>query len=178
MALMAAAASRPATMSFGLCKKIRISKPRSSASTATALAPRRRRGISSSTADFLGTFLHLIGLFSLSGARRRRQRRDIADRLARDRRRIEERQRHGHRGALADPALYIQLAVMQGHEALHDRQPKAGALVAALIGLAGLKEGIADPLQILGRDADAGVADPQHQARTFDHGGSRDGTAM
>src|SRR5262245_25154342 len=171
MALMAAAARRPATMSFGLCKKIRISKPRSSASTATALAPRRRRGISSSTADFLGTFLHLIGLFDLRGARRRRQRRDIAGQLTRDRRRVEERQRHGHRGALADPALYVQLAAMQGHEALHDRQPKAGALVAALIGLAGLEEGIADPVEVFGGNADTGVADAQHQARTFDNGG-------
>src|SRR5204862_5861096 len=129
MALIAAAASRPATMSFGLRSRIRISKP-CSCSTATALAPRRRRGISSSIADFLGTFLHLIGLFRRRGARRRRQRRDIAGGFARDRRE-DQRQRDGDRRALADPALHIHLAAMQGDEAFHDRQPEAGALVAA-----------------------------------------------
>src|SRR5438876_9063398 len=109
MALMAAAAKRPATMSFGLCKRIRISKPRSSASTATALAPRRRRGISSSIADFLGTFLHLIGLLNCCGTRRRRrrQRRDIAGGLTQGQWREQQRQRNGHDGALADLALHI-----------------------------------------------------------------------
>src|SRR5215468_10983919 len=151
MALIAATASKPATMSFGLCRKIRSSKPRSS-STATALAPRRRRGISSSTADFLGTLLHLIGLLDGSGTRRRRQRRDIARRFAHRRRHIDQRQRDRNRGALADPALYIHLAAMQRHEALDDGKPKAGALVAALIGFSGLEEGIADPLQVLCRN--------------------------
>src|SRR4051812_44067134 len=112
MALIAAAASRPATMSFGLCRKVRSRKPRSSASTATALAPRRRRGISSSSADFLGTFLHLIGLLNGSGTRRRRQRRDIAGGLAGGRRHKDERQRHRNRRALADPGLHIHLAAV------------------------------------------------------------------
>ena len=51
-------------MSFGLCSSMRIARPRSSsASIAAAFAPRRRRrGISSSSAIRLGTFLHLMGL--------------------------------------------------------------------------------------------------------------------
>src|SRR5689334_4632021 len=117
MALIAAAASSPAIMSFGLCRRIRISKPRS-CSTATALAPRRRRGISSSI-DFLGTFLHLIGLLDGRGTRRRRQRRDIAGSLAGGRRREKERQRDRDNGALADPALHAHLAAMHGDQAFH-----------------------------------------------------------
>ena len=63
--------------------------------------------------------------------------------------------RHG--GAFVELALHVHLAAVQADQALDDRQAEAGALVAALIGLAGLEERIADPLQIVGGDADAGV---------------------
>jgi len=39
--------------------------------------------------------------------------------------------------------------------------------VAPLIGLSGLEEGIADPLEIVGRDADAGIGDAKHQPRSL-----------
>src|SRR5664279_5343645 len=102
MALTAANASRPATVSFGLCSRIRIARPRS-ASTATARAPRRRRGVSSFLAIFLGTFLHLMGLVRVRGSRRRRKRRDIARWF---RRRERQRQRDRHGGTFVNLALY------------------------------------------------------------------------
>ena len=49
--------------------------------------------------------------------------------------------------------------------------------MTALIGLAGLEEWIADPLQILRRDADAGIDDAQRQPRAFDGGDGRHGAA-
>ena len=58
-------------------------------------------------------------------------------------------------------------------QAFHDRQPEAGAFVPPLIGLAGLEERIADPLEIVGRDADAGIGDAKHQPRSLDRGGNR-----
>src|SRR5256885_13898505 len=181
MALTAAAASKPAIRSLGLCNSIRMTKPRSSSgSTATAFARRRRRrGISSSSSRSirLGTFLHLIGLHFGCGTRRRRQRRDVAGRLAQRWRREYQRQRDGDGGALVDLALHIHLAAMHGDEAFYDRQAEAGAFVAALIGLAGLEEGIADPLEIVGGDAQAGVGDAQDQPRPLDPCGSPHGGA-
>src|SRR6185437_440758 len=145
MAHTAAAASNPATVSFGLCSRMRMIRPRSSsASIATALARRRRRGISSSSSIRLGTFLHLMRLVLLSGSQRRLEGRDIAWGFRRE----AQRQGHGHRGALADLALHVDLAVVQTDQPLHDRQAEAGAFVFALIGLAGLEEGIADPLEV------------------------------
>ena len=61
-------------------------------------------------------------------------------------RREGQRQRDRHGGALADLALHVDLAAVQRHQALDDRKPEAGAFVAALIGLAGLEERIADAL--------------------------------
>src|ERR1700732_515122 len=82
MALTAAKASAPAITSFGLCSKMRIARPRS-ASAAIALAPRRRRGISSSLEFRLGTFLHLMSLVFMNWIldfrpQRRGERRDVA----------------------------------------------------------------------------------------------------
>ena len=54
-------------------------------------------------------------------------------------------------------------AGMKRDQALDDGKPEAGAFMATLIGLAGLEEGIANPLQVVGRDADAGVGDAEHQ---------------
>src|ERR1700709_1525894 len=104
MALTAAKASAPAIRSFGLCSRIRIARLRSSlASIATALAPRRRRGMSSSRLILLGTFLHLISFVSAS--HRRIKRCDIARWLLN--RRCEcERQCDRDGGALIDPALH------------------------------------------------------------------------
>src|SRR6185295_587685 len=110
MALTAAKASAPATRSFGLCSRMRIARLRSSlASIATALAPRRRRGISSSTSILLGTFLHLNHFDLMSASRRGIKRRDIARGLL-DRRHECQRQGDRDRGALVDPALHRHLA--------------------------------------------------------------------
>src|SRR5229473_8500325 len=146
---------------------MRITRPRSvSASTATAFAPRRRRRMSSFAAC-LGTFLHLMNLVLGCGSQRRSELCDIACRLSR-RPRERQRQCDGHGGTLINLALQGDLAGMQFDETLDDRQPEAGAFVAPLIGLAGLEERIADPLEIVGRDADAGIADAEHQPRSLD----------
>src|ERR1700676_594409 len=179
MALTAAKASAPAIMSFGLYSRIRIARPRS-ASASIAAAPRRRRGLSLSSAICLGTFFHLMGLvfrlvFRLvlgCGSRRRVKRGDIAWRRCR-RRHERQRQRHGHGGAFVDLALHRYLAGMHPDQAFHDRQPEAGAFVPPLVGLAGLEEGIPDPLEIVGRDADTGIGDAQQQPRALDGGGNR-----
>ena len=82
-----------------------------------------------------------MGLVWGRRSRRRRERRDITRWF---RRRERQRQRNGYGGTFVDPALYRQLARVQGDQALDDRQPEAGAFVPPLIGLAGLEEGIAD----------------------------------
>src|SRR5436305_3051248 len=170
MALTAAKATAPAIRSFGLCSRMRIARPRSSpASIASALAPRRRRGMASSTSVLLGTFLHLPDLVPRSAARRGIQRCDIARWLL-GRRRERQRQCDRNGGALVDSALHGHLAAMQRHQAFDDRQPEAGALVTSLIGFAGLEKRIADALQIVGGDADTVIGDAQHQPRFFDGG--------
>src|SRR3954453_16182298 len=83
MALTAETATRPASVSLGLCKRTRITRLRwVSTSTTSALAPRRRRGAGSSFAGFLGTFLHQSGLVLRLVlkllAQHRCQRRDLA----------------------------------------------------------------------------------------------------
>ena len=100
-------------------------------------------------------------------SRRRRKRRDIAWRFER-RRHKRQRQRDGHGGAFADLAMHVHLAGMQANQAFHDRQPEAGAFMATLIGLAGLKERITDPLEIVGRDSNAGIGDVKHQPGSLD----------
>src|SRR6185437_3110096 len=62
---------------------------------------------------------------------------------------------------------------MEADKAFHDREPEPGAFVAALICLAGLEEGITNALEIVGCNADAGVADAKHQPRAL-HACSRD----
>src|SRR6185312_11661333 len=175
MALAAAKASRPAIMSFGLCKRMRIARPRSFCSIAAAAEPRRRRGNSSSATAFLGTFLHLNGLllkYRIMGrSRNGRQRRDLVLRLGRSGPRENKRQRHRDSGAFVDLALHGYFAGMEADQAFHDGKPEPGALMTALIGFAGLEKGIADPLQVIGGDADAGVGDAQHQPRSLGMGG-------
>src|SRR4051812_44406787 len=177
MALTAAKAISPATMSLGLCSRMRIARPRSAGSSmATEAARRRRRGLSSSSSNetALGTFLHLTDLMLWAG--RGGQRRDVARRLI-NRRRECQGQRDDDGGPLVEPAVHGHLAAVQRDQALDDGQPEAGAFVAALIGGAGLEERIADPLEILRRNADAGVADAQFQPRSLDRGGDGDGAA-
>src|SRR6185437_1921883 len=179
IALTAANAIRPATISFGLYSRMRSASPRcvSASGSIAAAAPRRRRGggasSSSATAAFLGTFLHLGGLVLnclvlKCRTRRKRQRRDLASGLRRLRPGENQRQRHGYGGALVELALYRHFAGMEADQAFHDGKPKPGALMAALVSLAGLEEGIADPLEIVGRDTDAGIADAHHEVRSFD----------
>src|SRR3954447_24888260 len=148
MAPTAANASSPAAKSFGLYSRMRIARPRSVASSMAAARAPRRRGMSSSGSNRLGTFLHLNHVVVLA-ASRRFQRRHVACGLLR-RRGEGQRQGNRDRGAFVEPALHRQLAAMQRHQAFDDRQAEPGAFVAPLIGLAGLKERIADPLQILG----------------------------
>ena len=56
---------------------------------------------------------------------------------------------------------------MQGHQTFHDGESETGALVATLTGRAGLEEGIADALEIVGRDAHSGVGHAKHQVRSL-----------
>src|SRR3981189_1749837 len=155
---------------------MRIARPRSaSASTATALAPapRRRRGMSF-FAFCLGTFLHLVslvlgcgspgGLGPVAGPVRHRPG---------PRRRERQRERAADSGSFIDLALYNYLAGMQLDKSFSDRQPEAGSFVPPLIGLARLEEGTTDPLEIVGRDADAVIGDAKHQPRALDTGGNR-----
>src|ERR1700732_2292490 len=180
MALTAAKASAPAITSFGLCSKIRIARPRS-ASAAIALAPRRRRGMSSSLEVRLGTFLHLMSLVFMNWIldfrpQRRGERRDVAGGL-RELRHERQRQRDHNGGSFVNLALHGHFAAMQPDQAFHDRQPEAGAFMPPLVGLAGLEERMADPLEILRGDADAGVGDAKDQPRSFDMSRHRHGAA-
>src|SRR3954447_17144396 len=62
IAPMAATATRPASVSLGLCSSTRSTRLRSVSTSMTAALAPRRRGAASSLADFLGTFLHQSGL--------------------------------------------------------------------------------------------------------------------
>src|SRR3954470_11249263 len=127
MALTAANATAPATMSFGLYSRMRSARLRCSLSIAATVAPRRRRGMSSSSSIRRGTFLHLRVFVVSADARRRVQCGDIAGRL--ELRRERQRQCDGDRGAFVKLALHGHLAAMQRNEAFYDRQSKPGALV-------------------------------------------------
>src|SRR5882757_3377061 len=67
-----------------------------------------------------------------------------------------ERQAHRDTGALARPALDLDLAAMELDEPLDDRQPETAAVVLARVGAARLEERIADAREIVRRDTDAG----------------------
>src|SRR3984957_14895173 len=109
MAPTAASATAPAIMSFGLCKKRRSKRPCStSASTATALEP-RRGGMSSSLINFLGTLFHLDGLFWGGWTGQGGERCDVVGGF-RGLRRQWQSDRHG--GSFVDLALHGHLAAM------------------------------------------------------------------
>ena len=112
----------------------------------------------------LGNFLHLhecrLRPFAYALA-------DERDRLRRPRAFAIDRQPHGHARAVAEPARDIHLAAVQPHQAFDDRQPEPGAVMAAVVGGARLKEGFAEPRQIVLADADAGVLDRERDLGTF-----------
>jgi len=150
MALTAAKASRPhhqilRTMQQDAHQQTRA---RWRLPAQATFAPRRRRGMLSLSAIFLGTFLHLTGL--LWGLRDRVagvKRRDIAGGLL-GLRRERQRQRDGHDGAFVELALHGPFRRHAGPTRLLTiDSPRPVAFVPPLIGLAGLEEGIADPLQ-------------------------------
>src|SRR5438270_10024472 len=115
IAMTAANANAPATMSFGLRSRIRIARPCSASASALGVrVPRRRRGISSSLAVFLGTFFHLLVTMLRRGSRGRSKDRNIARWLLWQRER--QRQRNDHAGTFVDPALHGEFAAMQGHQ--------------------------------------------------------------
>src|SRR6478752_6383515 len=82
IAPMAATATRPASVSLGLCSRTRITRLRSVSTSMTAALAPRRRGAAPSLAVFLGTFLHQSRLVLRFMTRHRIERRDLAlDRL-------------------------------------------------------------------------------------------------
>src|SRR5437667_54384 len=117
------------------------------------------------------------------GTRRARPRRARAPRqhrhLARDPVEGRDRGRHGlggrsarrskaardvnpERGALSDSAGHGDGPAERVHELLHDAQPEPDTAGAAGAALADLVEGLEDRVQVVGRDARAGVADLDH----------------
>src|SRR6266849_3124929 len=129
---------------------MRITRLRWVVASTAAEPPRRRRGLSPSNAIALGTFLPLMGL--VVDARRLSEGCDVARRLIHRRGGEFNRQRNNNGGSLVDLAVHSHITAVQRNQALDDRQSEAGALVPALIGRAGLKERIADPLEILRPD--------------------------
>src|SRR4029077_3421841 len=77
-----------------------------------------------------------------------------------------EGQPHGDARSLSEPALDIDLAAMQMHQAFDDRQAKTGAVVAAIIGGASLEKCLAQTRQIGLTDAHAGILNRHSEFRT------------
>ena len=69
------------------------------------------------------------------------------------------------------------LAAVQRHQPLYDREPEAGAVVAAIVGAAGLEERPADARKIVGADTDAGILDRHDNIGGHDRDGDRDAAA-
>src|SRR5262249_33389107 len=74
-------------------------------------------------------------------------------------------QSHGNARPLSKPALDIDLAAMQTHQALDDREAKARAVVATITGRASLEKGLSEAWQVGLDDADAGVRNRQRELR-------------
>src|SRR5262249_28507960 len=85
-----------------------------------------------------------------------------------------DRQADGDARALSDPAHYLDLAAMQRHKSLNDREPQSGSIVATVIGRARLEERIADARHVLAVDPDAGVRDRHRKGAAFMPGADRD----
>src|SRR5262249_32626515 len=71
-------------------------------------------------------------------------------------------------GALAELALEAEAAALQLDQAACQRQAEAGAFVAAVEAALGLGEGLQHAYQILGSDADTGIADRELAAAALD----------
>src|SRR5690348_15347216 len=81
-------------------------------------------------------------------------RRGTFNRLGRDN---PDRQHHGCGRAHAEAALDCQAAAVEGSEPFHHGQAETRPLVTSLVALIGLNERRAEPRQVVGRDADAGI---------------------
>src|SRR4051812_16958016 len=92
-----------------------------------------------------------------------RRRRDLA----------VEWQAHSHPRAFAEPAHDVDLTAVQGHQALHDRQPEPGAVMTAVICGTRLEEWSADVWQVLVTDPDAGILDRDDDVARGDGGAHR-----
>src|ERR1700740_300798 len=72
---------------------------------------------------------------------------------------VGDRQDQRKTAALAGRARQLELAAEQRRDLAADRQAQARAAVHAAGGTVGLLEGVEDDALLVGRDADAGVAD-------------------
>src|SRR6185437_8381727 len=90
--------------------------------------------------------------------------------LARGLRRLRRRAGHGqayvHGRAFAHRALDRHGALVKGNEPLDQRKPEAGPLELPRIIVLDLREGPAEPAEVILGDADAVVTHPEVQART------------
>ena len=82
------------------------------------------------------------------------------------RRRVHRREEEREGAALARRALGADLAAEQARDLAADREPEAGAAVAAARRAVGLLERLEDQPQLVGRDADAGVRRPRSTRRS------------
>src|SRR5439155_12634017 len=122
------------------------------------LQPKRRsaakRGSSASSSLLrfdLGTDLHPIVGWTL-GDMRSRARGALPDRSELGRPACAfavGRQADGDARALTDPAHDLDLATVQRHQPLNDREPQSGSIVAPVVGRARLEERIADARHVL-----------------------------
>src|SRR5687768_5599933 len=88
-----------------------------------------------------------------------------AGRLQRRLARLDRGERDGDRGALTGHAAQAELGAVGAGDALDDGEPEAGAAAAGRV------EGVEDPRLLVGRDADAVVADLEHHPRPLAAGG-------
>ncbi|MCY1443422.1 hypothetical protein D9M71_598350 [compost metagenome] len=75
---------------------------------------------------------------------------------------IALRQNQAEHAALPGAAVDIDLASEQMRQVTGDRQPQASATITAIAGAIDLVEGAEDRLLLIGRNADAGVTDCEH----------------
>src|SRR5438552_13827245 len=80
------------------------------------------------------------------------------------------RQPHSSGGALTERAHELEAAAVQLCHGLAQRQAEAGALIFTREAAVDLAEGAQRGLEILGRDADAGIADRDPKAPPVDCG--------
>ena len=83
---------------------------------------------------------------------------DLVDDLRRRQMRVAERQRDREHGALPDDAVRADLAAMEPHQLLHEREADAAALEAAALRALHAVEALEKPGQLVLGDADAGIA--------------------